>query len=58
MSTQTVRKEIHKNSIYGRAAIQKPFISDDKDRNWKNWYIRHKAWIIEQWKPVIYSDES
>ena len=58
VSTQTIRRELHKQGIAGRAAIEKPFISDDNVRNKKKWCLSHKAWTIEQWKRVIWSDES
>lgn len=58
VSTKTIRRELHKQGIYGRAAIQKPFISDANACNRKKWCLSHKAWTMEQWKTVIWSDES
>lgn len=58
VSTKTIRRELHKQGIAGRAAIEKPLISDANARNRKKWCLSHKAWTIEQWKRVIWSDES
>ena len=35
VSVKTIRRKLHKQDIAGRAAIQKPFISDDITRNRK-----------------------
>ncbi|KFM70696.1 Transposable element Tc1 transposase, partial [Stegodyphus mimosarum] len=58
VSTKTIRRELHKQGIAGSAAIVKPLISDANARNRKRWCLSHKAWTIEQWKRVIWSDES
>ncbi|GBM40850.1 Transposable element Tc1 transposase [Araneus ventricosus] len=58
MSTKRIRRELHKQGISGRAAIQKPFISDAKTCNRKKWCLSHKAWTMEQWNTVIWSDMS
>ena len=41
-STKTIRRELHKQGIAGRAAIEKTFNSDDNVRNWKKWCLSHK----------------
>ncbi|GBM86630.1 hypothetical protein AVEN_71831-1 [Araneus ventricosus] len=58
VSTKTIRMELHKQGISDRAAIQKSFISDANAFKRKNWCLSHKAWTMEQWKTVIWSDES
>lgn len=58
ISVKTVRRELHKQGIAGRAAIPKPLISNANACNRKRWCRSHKTWTMEQWKTVIWSDES
>lgn len=58
VSTKTIRRELHKQGISGRAAIPKPLISDANACKRKTWCRSHKTWTMEQWKTVIWSDES
>ena len=58
VSTKTVRRELHKQGISGRAAIPKPLISDQNATKRTVWCRSHKTWTMEQWKTVIWSDES
>lgn len=58
VSIKTTRRELHKLGIAGRAAIPKPHISDANARNRKMWCRSHKTWTMDQWKKVIWSDES
>lgn len=58
VSTKTVRRELHKQGISGRAAIPKPLITDRNAKIRREWCHVHKTWSLEQWKKVIWSDES
>lgn len=58
VSTKTVRRELHKSNIYGRAAISKPLITDANAKLRKKWCHDHKTWTINDWKNVVWSDES
>ncbi|EFN77659.1 Transposable element Tcb1 transposase, partial [Harpegnathos saltator] len=56
--TKTVRRELHKSNIYGKATISKPFITDANAKLRKKWSHEHKTWTIDDWKNVVWSDQS
>lgn len=58
VSTKTVRRELHGAGYHGRAAIAKPFLSQINIERRKKWCNDHKNWTMDQWKNVVYSDES
>lgn len=58
VSTKTVRRELHKSNFYGRAAIAKPFITEKNAKLRKKWCRDYKNWTLDDWKNVIWSDES
>lgn len=58
VSTRTVRRELHKMGMHGRAAIKKPLIRPANAAKRNRWCKAHKDWRIAQWKKVVYSDES
>jgi hypothetical protein len=43
VSTKTVRCEIHKSNIHGRAAIAKPLINESNTQMRKRWCHDHKT---------------
>ncbi|MBJ5636527.1 hypothetical protein JGG87_25165 [Salmonella enterica subsp. enterica serovar Typhimurium] len=57
VSTHTVRMELHKQHIHGRAAIGKPLVSQMNMKRRLQWCQEHKTWTAEQWKHVLFSDE-
>jgi hypothetical protein len=42
--TNTVRRELHKSYIHGRAAIAKPMITESSAQMRKRWCQDHKTW--------------
>ena len=58
VSTKTVRRELHKSGFHGRAAIRKPLLSKTNVAKRLEWCRNLQNWSIEQWKNVIFSDES
>ena len=58
VSTKTVRRELHKSGFYGRAAIRKPLLSKTNVSKHLEWCRNLQNWSLEQWKNVIFSDES
>lgn len=58
VSIKTVRRELHKAKIYGRAAIAKPFISASNAKQRMKWCHDHKNWTLDDWKNVVWLDES
>lgn len=53
VSTKTVRWELHKANIHGRAAIAKPFITEANAKLRKKWCHDHKTWTFDDWKNVV-----
>jgi transposase len=58
VSSKTVRRELHKMKIHGRAAIAKPLVTAVNAKRRIQWCKDHKEWTLDQWKHVMYSDES
>lgn len=58
ISTRTVRRELHNMNLHGRAAISKPLIREQNAIARKRWCKEHEGWTADQWKKVVWSDES
>ena len=58
VSPKTVRRQLHKSNIHGRAAIDKPLTTENDAKGRKGWWDDHKTWSPDDWKYVIWSDES
>jgi hypothetical protein len=59
VSTKTVRRELHKSNIHGRAAIAKPLITESNAQMCKRWCHDQKTKTIRQLETrVRWSDES
>jgi len=58
VSTNTVQRELHKSTIHCRAAISKPLIPENNAKRQKRWCDDHKMWTSDDWKYIIWSDES
>jgi hypothetical protein len=50
VSIKTVRRELHKSSIHGRAAIAKPLITESNAQTCKRWCHDHRTWTSENRK--------
>jgi hypothetical protein len=58
VSPDTVRRRLHGFGLFGRHAVKKPLISL-KNRKARLAFAReHIGWTMEQWKRVLWSDES
>jgi len=56
--TKTVRRELHKSNVHGTAATAKP-LTIEKDAKRRNRLCDdHKTWTSDDWKYVMWSDES
>jgi transposase len=53
VSAGTVRRELHKSTIHGRAAIAKPLISESNAQMRKRWCHDRKGCTSDNWKRVI-----
>ena len=58
VSPSTVCRELHEMGFHGRAAAHKPKMTMCNARCWLEWCKAHCHWTLEQWKRVIWSDES
>jgi hypothetical protein len=58
VSTKTVRRDLDKSNIHGRAAMAKPLITESNAQMRKRWCHDQKTWTSDNWKLVIWSDES
>ena len=58
ISTSTVRQELHEMSFHGQAAAHKPKITMPNAKRRVEWCNAHRHWTLEQWKRVLWSDES
>ena len=58
ISSRTVRRELHGMGFHGRAAASKPYISKCNAKRWMQWCKACHHWTLEQWRHVIWSDES
>jgi hypothetical protein len=50
VSTKTVRHDLHKSSIHGRAAIGEPPITESSAQIHTRWYHNHKKWTPDNLK--------
>jgi transposase len=57
-SETTVRNEIHKLGFHSRIARRKPFLNDKQINNRLKFARIHQDWTVEDWKKVIWTDES
>jgi hypothetical protein len=58
ISTITVRREPHETGFHGRAAPHKPKITMCNAKRRLEWCKVCHHWTLEQWKSVLWSDES
>jgi len=58
ISTKKKVRELHKSNIHGRTTIAKPLITENNAKKPKRQGDDHKTWRSDDWKYVIWSDES
>ena len=58
VSTRTVRRELREMGFHGQAAAHKPKITMHNAKRRLEWCKAHCHWTLEQWKQVLWSDES
>ena len=44
--------------FHGRAAASKPYINKCNAKRWMQWCKAHRHWTLEQWRPVLWSNDS
>ena len=58
LSETTARRVLHANGIYGRIAAKKPMLNSGQVSARLSWCQKYKEWTNNNWKYVIFSDES
>lgn len=58
LSTQTVRRHLKKAGLKAVVKRKRPFLSKRHRRARLDWAIAHQDWTVEDWKRVVYSDET
>ena len=56
--TKLIHRELYKAEYHGRAVIRKTLLFTINIQQRLKWCINHKGWSTDQWKQVIFSDES
>ena len=57
-STKTIHLELHEMGFHGQATAHKPKITMDNPKRQLVWCKAHRNWTLEQWKRVLWSDDS
>jgi transposase len=58
LSASTLQRRLSSLGIKKHIAIKKPFLTDEHKRQRLEFCEEHKDWTVEDWKRVIFSDES
>ncbi|MDQ9577982.1 hypothetical protein, partial [Serratia marcescens] len=57
ISTSTAQMRLRESGLYGQIAAKKPLLSSNMQKRFV-WAKKHKEWTLDQWKSVLWSDES
>ena len=57
-STATISHELHNLEYSKRMAVKKPFINEKHRKDRLRFAREHKDWTLDQWRKVIWTDES
>ncbi|KAI5706979.1 hypothetical protein M8J75_013076 [Diaphorina citri] len=58
VSVSTIKRRLQKSGLNGRIAVSKPLLRPINKKKRLSWAQNHKDWTIDQWKKVLWSDES
>lgn len=58
VSEFTIRRRLHEQQLFARVAIKKPFLTAQHQAKRLEFALTHRNWTPEQWKQVIWTDES
>jgi transposase len=58
VSKTTIRKRLNKAGYHGRRPSKKPWLSTRNVRRRLEWARAHVNWTVDQWKTVLWSDET
>ncbi|CAJ0964174.1 unnamed protein product [Ranitomeya imitator] len=58
ISTTTVKRRLCASGLHGKIAARKPLLRTGRKQKRLVWTKKHKEWTLDQWKSVLWSDES
>ncbi|RYY69581.1 hypothetical protein EON63_23535 [archaeon] len=58
VSQRTARRVLHDEGLKAMHTIRKPFLTRTHKRKWLDFAMAHRDWTVEQWRQVIFSDET
>lgn len=58
VSVETIRKRLRARELFKRRALRVPELSRQNKVDRFNWCLEHENWTIEDWKNVLFSDET
>ena len=58
VSHDTINRRLIEAGLPSRVARKKPFISDPNIQKRLEWCIKYQDWTVDQWKRVLFCDES
>ena len=58
ISTSTVQRRLFESGLHGRMAAKKLQLKDTNDKKRLAWAKKQEQWTLDQWKYVLWSDES
>lgn len=58
ISLNTVKRRLLEKGMYGRVAVKKPLLRPNNFQKRLDFAERHKDWTVDDWKSVLWTDES
>ena len=58
LSVSSVKRILNRNGLHGRVRRKKPLLRRKHRQKRYNFALRYRKWKLDQWKQVIWSDES
>ena len=58
ISRTTVKRRLRESGLHGQVAARKPLLRRGNKQKRFVWAKKHKEWTLDQWKSVLWSDES
>ena len=53
-----IERVLHKSDYISTVALRKPFLTKDHKAKRLAWCLERKDWTLEEWRRVIWTDES